>query len=173
MLQGADATLDHGLFQLTIRAGHDRLRSCGSCPSYARPRKSSQQKRDIGDNGQVTPINQYRYVTRWSIETTFEESRKYLHIESTENWSRKAVQRTIPLLFGLFSLIVLWYAEQRKKPLIRHDAWYAKNEPSFSDALTQLRTELWVKSIFPESKSPRGFLKNKKELLKFMISKAA
>lgn len=113
------------------------------------------------------------YVIRWSIETTFEESRKHLHVETTENWSRKAIQRTIPLLFGLFSLIVLWYAEQRKKPFMRHDAWYAKNEPSFSDAITQLRTELWMKSIFPESKSPRGFLKNKKELLKFIISKAA
>ena len=113
------------------------------------------------------------YVWRWSIETMFEESRRHLHIETTENWSKQSIQRTVPLLFGLFSMIVLWYSQQPNQHPVSQVAWYQKTEPSFSDALSALRVELWMQAIFPESKHPRGFLKKNKEILKFIIHKAA
>jgi len=113
------------------------------------------------------------YVNRWLIETMFEESRKHVKIETAENWAKKSVQRTVPLLLGLFSLIVLWYCDQQKRGQIFRTAWYWKQEPSFSDALTALRIELWMKVIFPETKPPQGFAKKNKEILKLLISKAA
>lgn len=113
------------------------------------------------------------YVNRWLTETAFEESRKHLKIETAENWAKKSVQRTVPLLFGLFSLIILWYCDQQKRGLIFRETWYLKEEPTFSDALTALRIEIWMKTIFRETKYPQGFLKKNQEILKLIISKAA
>ena len=113
------------------------------------------------------------YVTRWAIETTFEEARKHLKLETAENWSKKSIQRTVPVLFGLFSLIVLWFCQQPQKTHVFRTDWYHKMEPSFSDAMMLLRSELWLQAIFPESKSLRGFLKKNQEIFKFIIYKAA
>jgi len=44
----------------------------------------------------------------WSLETTFEESRTYFGIETQSQWSDLAIERTTPLLFGLYSLIALF-----------------------------------------------------------------
>ncbi len=113
------------------------------------------------------------YVRRWALETTFEESRKHLRIETTENWSKKSIQRTVPLLFGLFSLMVVWYSQQPEQKAVAQTEWYTKLEPSFSDVHQALRAELWMQAIFPECKQPRGFLKKKSNILKFLIHKAA
>ncbi len=45
---------------------------------------------------------------RWSLETTFEESRAHLGIETQRQWSDLAIDRTTPLLFGLYSLVTLF-----------------------------------------------------------------
>jgi hypothetical protein len=47
------------------------------------------------------------FVLRFSIEILFEESRAHLGIETQRQWSDKAIVRSAPLLFGLFSLICL------------------------------------------------------------------
>ncbi len=48
-----------------------------------------------------------RFVMRWSIEVTFEESRRHLGVESQRQWSDKAIERTTPTLLALFSLVCL------------------------------------------------------------------
>jgi hypothetical protein len=50
------------------------------------------------------------FVSRWSIETTFQESRAHLGVETQRQWSDLAIARTTPALFGMFSLIALWAA---------------------------------------------------------------
>ena len=47
------------------------------------------------------------FVSRWSIETTFQESRAYLGVETQRQWSDLAIARTTPALFGMFSFIAL------------------------------------------------------------------
>ena len=47
------------------------------------------------------------FVARWSIEVTFAELRAHLGFETQRQWSDKAIERTTPCLFGLFSLVVL------------------------------------------------------------------
>ncbi|HEX2911738.1 MAG TPA: transposase [Chloroflexia bacterium] len=48
------------------------------------------------------------FVKRWNIEVTFEESRAHLGVETQRQWSDKAIERTTPVLFGLFSLACLF-----------------------------------------------------------------
>jgi hypothetical protein len=47
-------------------------------------------------------------MKRWSLEATFEESRAHLGLETQRQWSDLAIERTTPLLFGLFSLVTLF-----------------------------------------------------------------
>jgi hypothetical protein len=45
------------------------------------------------------------YVGRWNEETTFQEMRSYLGLESTRGWKEKTVLRLAPCLFGLYSVV--------------------------------------------------------------------
>lgn len=84
------------------------------------------------------------YVHRWSMETTFEETRTHLGVETQRQWSDLAIARTTPALLGLFSLITLWAAEAKAALHPRTAVWYAKEEPTFSDAIATVRRVLWA-----------------------------
>ena len=86
------------------------------------------------------------FVSRWSIETTFQESRAHLGVETQRQWSDLAIVRTTPALLGLFSLVTLWAADPAIVASLhpRSAAWYHKCEPSFSDAIAALRRHLWT-----------------------------
>lgn len=47
------------------------------------------------------------YNHRWAMESTYEESRSHLGIETERQWSDPAIFRTTPLLFGLYSVALL------------------------------------------------------------------
>jgi hypothetical protein len=47
------------------------------------------------------------YVDRWHIESTFEEVRAHLGLDTQRGWSTRGVGRAAPCLLGLFSLVVL------------------------------------------------------------------
>src|SRR3954453_17933918 len=55
------------------------------------------------------------YAMRWAGEVTFEEARRHLGVETQRQWSDLAIQRTTPLLLGLFSLVTLWASELAAK----------------------------------------------------------
>ncbi len=83
-------------------------------------------------------------VARWNIEVTFEEIRAYLGFETQRQWSDRAIERTTPCLFGLFSLTVAFAKVLHPDSLpIRSAAWYAKTEATFSDVLAAVRSHLW------------------------------
>src|SRR3954454_447030 len=48
------------------------------------------------------------FVRRWRTETTFEEARRHLGVETQRQWSDLAILRTTPALLGLISLVTLW-----------------------------------------------------------------
>ncbi len=90
------------------------------------------------------------FVLRWQLEVTFEEARRHLGVETQRQWSDRAILRTTPALFGLFSLVTL-YAHPRMGPTadrVRQAAWYHKPLPTFSDALALVRRELWAQAAF-------------------------
>lgn len=81
------------------------------------------------------------YAMRWSVEVANHDSKQHLGFEQPQGWSRRAVQRTAPLAMLLYSLIVLWFAEEGHRAWRPLDCpWYvSKAEPSFADMLATLR----------------------------------
>jgi hypothetical protein len=88
-----------------------------------------------------------RFVWRWRIETTFQEVRRHLGVETQRQWSDLAILRTTPVLLGLFSLVTLWagdlLGDGATAPHPQTAAWYAKPLPTFSDAIAAVRRALW------------------------------
>jgi hypothetical protein len=85
------------------------------------------------------------FVKRWNIEVTFEESRAHLGIETQRQWSDMAIERTTPVLCGLFSLACLFanaLHPDGKVPLYQ-TGWYHKSEASFRDVLAAVRRSMW------------------------------
>jgi hypothetical protein len=81
---------------------------------------------------------------RWNIEVTFEELRAFLGFETQRQWSDRAIERTTPCLFGLFSLVTIIAKLLFPNELpVRHNSWYIKDEATFSDALAAVRKHLW------------------------------
>jgi DDE superfamily endonuclease len=84
------------------------------------------------------------FVARWNIEVTFEEIRAHLGFETQRHWSRRAVERVTPCLFGLFSLVVVFAKALHPETIpLAQSAWYDKEEATFSDALAAVRRRLW------------------------------
>ncbi len=81
------------------------------------------------------------------METTFQEARAHLGVETQRQWSDLAILRTTPALLGLFSLVAVWADQLARIPIsaVRPQtaAWYAKREPTFSDAIAAVRRALW------------------------------
>jgi hypothetical protein len=105
------------------------------------------------------------YTGRWSLETTFQEMRPYLGLETTRGRREATVLRMAPCLFGLFSVVALLYERlpARWTRLAGVD-WAGKTERTFSDAITAVRRWLWVDWVFARhgfsetfSKLPRAF----------------
>src|SRR5918992_3846655 len=44
------------------------------------------------------------FMKRWTIETTFAESRTHLGLETPRQWADRAIERTAPCLVGLYSV---------------------------------------------------------------------
>jgi hypothetical protein len=88
------------------------------------------------------------FVSRWRVETTFQEVRAHLGVETQRQWSDLAIRRTTPALLGLFSLITVWADELARTTTsaVRPNAaaWYYKKEPTFSDAIAAVRRVLWA-----------------------------
>jgi hypothetical protein len=64
------------------------------------------------------------------------------------------IDRTTPVLFGLFSLITLWANSYYTKhaPTVRIASWYRKSLPTFSDALANIRRPLWTQGNLQASR---------------------
>lgn len=94
-----------------------------------------------------------QFVKRWAVEVTFEEVRKHLGVETQRQWSDKAIERTTPILMGLFSIVTLIANRLALKGelYVVTTSWYKKTYPTFSDALAAVRGLFWDKFIFQRS----------------------
>jgi DDE superfamily endonuclease len=90
------------------------------------------------------------FVRRWRTETTFEEARRHLGMETQRQWSDLAILRTTPALLGLFSLVTLWASQlaAERGSVVEYIRWHPKPLPTFSDALALIRRELWTAQVF-------------------------
>jgi len=100
------------------------------------------------------------YTGRWSIETTFQELRAYLGLETTRGRTEATVLRVAPCLFGLFSVVALLYARlPARQTHVAQVTWPGKRDVSFSDAITAVRRWLWVEWVFVTCSQRAAFAK--------------
>ncbi len=81
------------------------------------------------------------YACRWAIECTFENCKQLMGLGEQANRVPKAVERTAPMAFFLYSIVVVWF-DRVGHEFVRFPVrpWYRrKQEPSFGDMLTTLR----------------------------------
>jgi hypothetical protein len=113
---------------------------------------------------------------RWTLECAFRDGKQFLGIEDPQNgWWRRphntspapkkagpdpdpkkghlAAERTLPLAFLTYGIVILWYYHHGNPAqdvgIARQAApWYRhKVEPSFADMLAALRREIWLSRV--------------------------
>ena len=100
------------------------------------------------------------YTARWNIETTFQEMRSHLGLETTRGWSEQTVLRVAPCLFGLYTVIAALYVQlPRRRRLAGVLSWLGKQDVTFSDAITAVRRWLWLEWVFAIPGHTRAFSK--------------
>lgn len=102
------------------------------------------------------------FVRHWSLERTFREARLQLGLETLRNRTSRAVRRSVPLLLGLYSLIVVWFACHVRNPhqRKRQTPWYRKPSVTFSDMLAAAREDI-LREVF----SPHWGAKTRESLI--------
>lgn len=89
------------------------------------------------------------FVGRWKIETTFEETRRHLGMETQRQWSDRAIDVTTPIILASYSIINLMAYELVKnndqKIPIQTTSWYKKEHVCFSDVICCLRQQILEK----------------------------
>jgi hypothetical protein len=100
------------------------------------------------------------YTGRWNAETTFEEARAYLGLESTRGRCERTVLRAEPCLLGLYSVVALmyWLLPEQDQEQGTID-WEGKRTVTFSDATTAVRRWLWTRWVFPHAGHVSAFEK--------------
>ena len=88
------------------------------------------------------------YTGRWNIETTFQECKEHLGLDSTRNRTETSVRRSVPCLLALYTLVALVFHEFWKE---HPDDWreqmnceigycgYVKQDVTFGDILSYVR----------------------------------
>lgn len=94
------------------------------------------------------------FALRWPLEVCFRDVKQFLGFEDPQNRVSKAAQRTAPLIFYIYDLVLLWHAQSgyRLAPQSAIERlWYQrKTSVSFEDILRNLRQATWQEKIFDD-----------------------
>lgn len=116
------------------------------------------------------------YGGRWNIETTFQEMREHLGLESTRGWHKNTVLRMAPTLFLLYTIVVVFYDTMpRSDSHRRTKMWLGKCTVTFSDMITSVRHYLWHRWVFeqvPNSGAIRKLPRPIKRLINYGLTLA-
>jgi DDE superfamily endonuclease len=98
------------------------------------------------------------YTGRWNIETTFQEMRAYLGLETTRGRTKNTVSRAAPGLFGLYAVVALLYAALPAETAAEGAVSYrGKAAVTFSDAISAVRRQLWLEGVFESQGQTEAF----------------
>lgn len=89
------------------------------------------------------------YADRWAIEDTFKNTKQLLGGQQPQTYKAQGPERAAGLSLWLYSMVWLWYLKQKsRRRYFIVQPWYSrKSAPSFADALSCLRRELWRERI--------------------------
>jgi DDE superfamily endonuclease len=99
------------------------------------------------------------YTQRWSIETTFQECREQLKLESTKCYSQQMVLRFTPCLFGLYTIIVLLYLQLPKLLRLPIMVSWSGKSTTFADMLACVHRAIWQQWVFQTPNETTQFSK--------------
>ena len=110
------------------------------------------------------------YACRWAIECTFENCKQLMGLGEQANRVHKAVERTAPMAFFIYSIVVVWFHRVGHQFLrFPTRPWYPrKQEPSFADILTTLRRvglDEKTEPLLPEQSRLKTWIAQLTELL--------
>jgi hypothetical protein len=91
------------------------------------------------------------YCWRWSIESTFQETRSHLGLESTRGRCRATAGRAAPRLLGLYSVVAILFHSLPDAECRGASRWRGKSAVTFSDAVSAVRLWLWTDWVFPRA----------------------
>jgi hypothetical protein len=91
------------------------------------------------------------YCGRWNLETTFQECRSHLGLETTRGWRRATVLRAAPCLLGLYSVVTVLFTSLPESERTGAVRWPGKVGVTFSDAVRSVRRWLWAKGVCPQA----------------------
>jgi DDE superfamily endonuclease len=101
------------------------------------------------------------FIQRWQLETTFEEARAHVGLETSRQWNDRSIARTTPALLGLYSIVTLIAAHliRGQQAPVRMAAWYPKEWATFSDIIALVRQDLWAAEHFSTSPEKTDLVK--------------
>src|ERR1700722_18982357 len=92
------------------------------------------------------------FSRRWPLEVCFRDVKQFLGFEDPQNRVAQATTRTAPLVFFIYDLTLLWYAQSGHQLAAQSTLdrlWYPqKDSVSFEDVLRALRHATWQERIF-------------------------
>ena len=91
------------------------------------------------------------YCGRWNIETTFQEARSCLGLETTSGWCKNTVLRAGPCLLGLYTVVAILFHALPEAKRVGAVSWPGKATATFSDALCAVRRWLWDEALLPQA----------------------
>jgi hypothetical protein len=111
------------------------------------------------------------FILLWQVKVTFQEARAHLGVDTQRQWSDRAVARTTPCLFGLFSIVTLLAAQlgQRVRSAVLVDSWYRKSRPTFADARAAVRRQIWCEAGLLTSRRRHNMPKPSQALQRCLI----
>jgi hypothetical protein len=94
------------------------------------------------------------FALRWPLEVCFRDVKQFLGFEDPQNRVSRATQRTAPLVFYIYDLVLLWHAQSgilfAPKSAIERPWYNRKTTVSFEDILRNLRQATWQEKIFSD-----------------------
>lgn len=100
------------------------------------------------------------YTGRWSLETTFQECKEHLKIETARGYTEKTVLRVMPCLLCLYTIIVLFYSQLPKRIHEKFIVnWKGKSQVAFSDMISWARKLIWQYWVFEHPDNKGGLSK--------------
>jgi hypothetical protein len=92
------------------------------------------------------------FALRRPLEVCFRDVKQFLGFEDPQNRVSRATQRTAPLVFFIYDLVLLWHAQSGHLSAPQSTVerpWYnRKTSTSFEDILRNLRQATWQERIF-------------------------
>jgi DDE superfamily endonuclease len=116
------------------------------------------------------------FALRWSLEVCFRDVKQFLGFEDPQNRVSKATQRTAPLVFYIYDLVLLWHATSGHlfaPQSVIERLWYKrKTSVSFEDILRNLRQATWQEKIFGDPRLDPQTLKILQPLMEWVKAAA-